>query len=169
MTEINESYEMKNVSPDKQDRRYFAENPSALAFLGDAVYEVRIRRYVYDRGVIRPDRMNAEAVKYVRAEAQAAAYDALLPELKEDEISVSRRARNHKITSMPGNVNHMIYKKATAFEALLGYLELRGDAGRIDYLVSRAVEIIETGKIVISRARRHGGRQPGGESNEQDG
>lgn len=156
MTDRIEKKDQAEKAPVIRDRKYFAENPSALAFLGDAVYEVRIRRYVYEKGVIRPDRMNSAAVRYVRAEAQAAALDMLLPELSEDEISVSRRAKNHKITSMPANVDHTTYKKATAFEALLGYLELCGDGDRIDHIVSKAIEIIESEDIVINRSRRGG-------------
>lgn len=137
----------------ENDRRYFAENPAALAFLGDAVYEVEIRRYVYLRGCARPDHMNAEAVRFVRAEAQARAYERLLDELEEDELAVSRRAKNHKITSMPGNVNIQIYKKATAFEALLGYLELCGRRERLLEIIGRAINIIESEPIRTDRKR----------------
>ena len=135
------------------ERQYFAENPAALAFLGDAVYEAEIRRYVYRQGAVRPDHMNAEAVRFVRAEAQARAYERLLGELEEDEIAVSRRAKNHKITSMPGNVNVQIYKKATAFEALLGYLDLCGRRERVLEIIRRAIAIIES--EAIDTERRH--------------
>ncbi len=144
---------MSNSEMNRQDRRYFAENPMALAFLGDAVYEVEIRRYVYEQGAVRPDHMNAEAVRFVRAEAQARAYERLLDELTEDETAVSRRAKNHKITSMPGNVNVQIYKKATAFEALLGYLDLCGRGDRVRELIRRAIAIIES--ETINTERRH--------------
>lgn len=143
----------QTVKTDDPGRKYFTENPSVLAFLGDAVYEVRIRRHVYEKGCLRPDRMNAEAIRYVRAEAQAKAYDTLLPELTEDEVSVSRRAKNHRITSMPGNVDVTTYKKATAFEALLGYLDLCGRTDRIEQIISRTIEIVESEPIVIKRKR----------------
>ena len=142
-----------DVGAGREDRRYFTENPSALAFLGDAVYEVRIRRHVYRQGAVRPDRMNAEAIRYVRAEAQAKAYDRLLPEMQKDEAAVSRRAKNHRITSMPGNVEPGIYKKATAFEALLGYLDLCGRTERIGEIVRRAIEIIDAEPVEIRRRR----------------
>ena len=74
-------------------------------------------------------------------------------ELEEDEIAVSRRAKNHKITSMPGNVDVQIYKKATAFEALLGYLDLCGRGDRVRQIISRAVEIIESEPIRTDRRR----------------
>ena len=134
-----------------REEQAFRENPSVLAFLGDAVYEVYIRRLVYERGILSPDRMNAETVKYVRAEAQAAACDVLFPELTEREQSVTRRARNHKITSMPGNVDYMIYKKATAFEALIGYLNLSGSEERVGQLMEAAVKIIDKSQIKTDR------------------
>ncbi|MBR2735973.1 MAG: ribonuclease III [Firmicutes bacterium] len=131
--------------------RYFRENPSVLAFIGDAVYEVYIRKLVYGRGILSPDRMNTEAVRYVRAEAQAAAYDALFPELSEREQSVARRAKNHRITSMPGNVDFMTYKKATAFEALIGYLDLIGAEERMEEILEKTAGIIDTTKIRTDR------------------
>ena len=133
------------------EEKAFRENPSVLAFLGDAVYEVFIRRLVYNRGILSPDRMNTAAVKYVRAEAQAGAYEALYPQLDEREQSVARRAKNHKITSMPGHVDFMIYKKATAFEALIGYLDLAGKEERLSELMNAAARVIDTARIRTDR------------------
>lgn len=140
----------------KTEDRYFRENPSVLAFVGDAVYEVYIRKYVLEKGVSGPDRMNSDAIRYVRAEAQAAAYDTMLPELTEKEASVARRGKNHKITSMPGNLDYMTYKKATAFEALVGYLDLSGQAERCTEIMKRAVEIIDKTTIQSYRHRKNG-------------
>lgn len=133
------------------EEKAYRENPSVLAFLGDAVYEVYIRRLVYERGILSPDRMNTSAVKYVRAEAQAAAYEALLPDLPDREKAVVRRAKNHRITSMPGNVDFMIYKKATAFEALIGYLDLSGARERLTEVMEEAVRVIDAAKIRTDR------------------
>lgn len=124
---------------------------SVFAYIGDAVYETFVRKYVFDKGILRPDRLNSASVSYVRAEAQAMAYDRLLPELSVDEASVARRAKNHKITSMPKNVDPIIYKKATAFEALLGYLELKGEPDRVREIVFKAFEIIESEDIKVRR------------------
>ena len=134
-----------------REERAFRENSSVLAFLGDAVYEVYIRKLVYEKGILSPERMNTETVKYVRAEAQEAAGDALFPQLTEREQSVARRAKNHKITSMPGNVDFMVYKKATAFEALIGYLDLCGEDHRAAELMEAAVKIIDAAQIKTDR------------------
>ncbi len=126
-------------------------NTSVFAYIGDAVYETYVRKYVFEKGILRPDRLNTASIAYVRAEAQAKAYEKLMPELTEDEASVARRAKNHKITSMPKNVDPMIYKKATAFEALLGYLELKDEPLRVKEIVFRAFEIIENEVIDVKR------------------
>lgn len=124
---------------------------AVFAYIGDAVYERYVRIYVYEKGVLRPDRLNYASVRYVRAEAQAKAYDMLLDELTPEEAGVARRGKNHKITSMPHNVDQKTYKKATGYEALIGYLELSGDRERLEYIIKRTFEIIETEKIEIHR------------------
>ena len=136
---------------DFKPQEVLSMQPLALAFIGDAVYETFVRKYVFHKGILRPDRLNSASISYVRAEAQAMAYDRLLPDLAADEASVARRAKNHKITSMPKNVDPMVYKKATAFEALLGYLELKGDPSRVEEIIFKAFEIIESEDIKINR------------------
>ncbi len=137
-------------------RRAGSESAAVLAFIGDAVHELYVRRYVYEKGIVRTDRMNASSVAYVRAEAQARVYDELAsaPEyLSEAESSVMRRAKNHRITSMPANISPHIYKKATAFEALLGYLYLDGQRGRLEDIMKLSFKITENEDIETDRGR----------------
>ena len=126
-------------------------NTSVLAYVGDAVYEMYIRKYVVGKGGSRPDLLNKEAVRYVRAEAQAVAAKALQNELNEDETGVLRRGKNKKITSMPKHVDPGVYKWATALEALMGYLFLMSETERLEELIARAIEIIEKNDIEIKR------------------
>ena len=114
-----------------------------LAFIGDAVYETFARVHVYEKGLMRPDKLNQAAIAYVRAEAQAYAFDKLQPELTDAEAALARRGKNHKITSMPKNVEPMVYKKATGFETLIGYLELAGDRDRLTEIVQKTFTYIE--------------------------
>ena len=116
---------------------------SVLSYLGDAAYELYVRKYVFDMGAVKPDLLNRETVRYVRAESQALAYDAIYDELDELEKGVARRGKNHKITSMPHNLDTMTYKKATGFEALIGYLFLEERAERIKEVLEKAFKIIE--------------------------
>ena len=117
-------------------------NTTALAYLGDAVYEVAIREYIMETGQYNADRLHTIAVRYVRAEGQAFAMKKLMEELTEEEQALVRRARNRKITSKPRNVEPITYKWATAFEAFVGYLHLIGEQERMDWFIGRAIEVI---------------------------
>ena len=127
-------------------------NIAALAFIGDAVYEVYVRKHVMETGVAHSDVLHKMAVEYVSAEGQAKVIKALIDEeLTEDELALVKRARNHRASNSKktrasrrgGNI--MTDKYATAFEALVGELYLREDKDRLDYLVNRSFDIIEKG------------------------
>ena len=118
-------------------------NTTALAYMGDAVYEVYVRRHVMDSGQINADRLHYMAVPFVRAHGQATALNEMMKGfLTEEEASLARRARNHKTTSRPKNADPVEYKLATAFEALVGFLYLTGQEERLDQVMTRAVRII---------------------------
>ena len=130
-------------------------NPIALAFLGDALYESYVRERLVRSGscVGRADLMHRQAVVFVRASAQAEAIKALMPELSESEQKAVLRARNHRIATKPKNADAVSYKWATAFEALLGYLELSGETERLTYIMNRAWELSENGSEPADRKR----------------
>lgn len=117
-------------------------NTTALAFLGDAVYEVAVRKFIMETGQHNADRLHQIAVKFVRAEGQALAVKKLMGELTEEEQALVRRARNRKITSKPKHADPVIYKLATAFEAFVGYLYLLEKQERLEWFVGRAIEEI---------------------------
>ena len=119
-------------------------NTTALAYLGDAVYEVYVREASVRRNPVNIDAVHRSNIKYVRAEGQELAVRELQDELTPEEASLVRRARNHKITSSPRKVNPMTYKMATAFEALIGYLYLSGDKDRLEYIIEKAFDIIDS-------------------------
>lgn len=110
-------------------------SPLNLAFVGDGVYELMVR----ERLVSLANRPNKElhklSVTQVRAEAQAAAIDRLMPHLSEKEIEVYKRGRNAH-TSRSGDGYH----KATGLEALFGYLYLSGNLDRVRELFLLAIE-----------------------------
>ncbi len=136
---------------DDEKRKISQVSTAVLAYIGDAVYEQYVRRHVFQKGLLKPDRLHKAAVVYVRAEAQAEAVRQLHDELTDDERSVVRRGRNHKITSMPHNVDINTYKLATGFEALIGYANLSGDTDREHELIKRTFEIIEASEIETKR------------------
>ena len=149
-------------------------NTTALAYIGDAVYEVYVRRRVLAASgmpvgeaagaasgdlVAAPagastqkqaygahvDALHKRAIKYVKASGQAKAVKRMLADgfLSQDEEALVRRARNHKTASKPKNADAMDYKYATAFEALVGYLNLTDDKARMEEIIFHAFEIID--------------------------
>ena len=78
----------------------------------------------------------------MRAEGQALAIKRMMEGLTEEEQQLVKRARNKKVTSKPRNVDIHIYKWATAFEALMGYLHISGQEDRRDELMEEAMRII---------------------------
>lgn len=103
-------------------------NTTALAYIGDAVYEIYVREHVLEASKTQAfgahvDALHKKAVRYVRADGQAKALRRMLKEgfLTTEEEALVRRARNHKSASKPKNADAMDYKYATALEALIGY------------------------------------------------
>jgi ribonuclease-3 family protein len=120
-------------------------NVTALAWIGDAVYETYVRKYIIDTGCARADRLHRAAVRFVKARAQAGVMRALEGDLPEDEQALVRRSRNKKSASKPKNADPMDYKWSTAFEALIGYYYLTGQTGKLEETVLFALNRIEFG------------------------
>lgn len=120
--------------------------PLALAFIGDAVFEVFVRDYVIEKGYRTINEMHKQAIKYVRAKSQANAVKILSDELTETEKNVVRRGRNAHPHTVPKNADISDYRYATALEALIGYLHLSGDEERLTYIMKRIAEITDEQK-----------------------
>ena len=112
-------------------------NSLVLAYLGDTIYEDYIREYLIKKGISNVNDLQKESIKYVSAKSQAAYLSKLLDEefFDEEELDIIRRARNHKCNSHPRNCDIVTYKKATGFEALIGYLKLEKQETRIDEIM----------------------------------
>ncbi len=128
------------------------QNPASLpalvlAYLGDAVYELYVRRYLISCGYTRVDELHKQAVKLVNAETQALVLHALTGTLSEDEAAVVRRGRNAKSGSAPKNISMADYRHGTAFESLIGYLYLSGRTDRLDeiFKIARGVVLSTAG------------------------
>lgn len=113
-------------------------NIMALAYLGDAIYEVYIREYLIKVGIAKVEELQKEAVKYVSAKSQAKILDNLIENniLNEIEIDIVRRGRNYKRTSHPRNTDIMTYKMSSGFEALIGYLYMNNQKERLDEIMN---------------------------------
>lgn len=145
--EILKLKETLNREKDKKDidliQNYLAlnnVNSLVLAYLGDSIYEVYIRKHLINRGIVKVNELQKEAVKYVSAKAQSAYLEKILEAdiLSDEEINVIKRARNHK---SHGNKNTDIvtYKRSTGLEALIGYLYLKNNILRIEEIMKNIV------------------------------
>ncbi|MEB3237279.1 MAG: ribonuclease III domain-containing protein [Candidatus Sericytochromatia bacterium] len=116
-------------------------HPRDMAYLGDAVHELEVRR----RGLARPlqgDARHRETVRRVRAVAQARVLRELEPDLAEDEREVVRRARALK-RLVTRSADPGTYRWATAFEAWIGYLWLLGRHERLAWVLARAEDMVD--------------------------
>ena len=119
-------------------------SPLALAYIGDAVYELAIRTLVMNRGNMQVNKMHKKTANLVKADAQAHFYLLLEEELTDAEKAAYRRGRNAKSFTMPKHATMKDYRMATGFEALMGYLYLSGRTERMVDLV--ALAMTKTGK-----------------------
>lgn len=117
-------------------------NTTALAYMGDAVYEQAVREHIISRGSYNVNNMHRTATGFVKASAQAEIIKTLFDELTEQEQRLVKRARNRKYATKAKNADPVTYKWATAFEALVGYLYLAEDSQRLQWILSRAIDII---------------------------
>ena len=119
-------------------------NSLVLAYIGDAVYELEIRKKLIERKINKVNDLQKKCVKYVSAKGQAEYIDKFINDdiLSQEEIDVYKRARNTKVNSHPHNTDIIIYKKATGLEAVFGYLYLVNNIDRIKELINYIMEEI---------------------------
>ncbi|MBC6349064.1 Mini-ribonuclease 3 [Lactobacillus melliventris] len=124
-------------------------NGQTLAYLGDAVYEIFIRRHLIKCGIVKPQSLQRRATHYVSAKAQAALITKLQEDnlLTADEIATFHRGRNSKTYTKAKNTSLATYQLSTGFEAVWGYLELLNKRNRIEELTEWCIKTIENGGI----------------------
>ena len=111
-----------------------------LAHLGDAVYELLVRTYLCAHGKATGKGLHQATIRLVCAESQAEKAERILPLLTEEELAVYKRGRNAQVKSVPGHASRAQYSAATALEALLGWLYLKGRKDRINELFCKMME-----------------------------
>ncbi|MBO1005839.1 Mini-ribonuclease 3 [Pseudogracilibacillus auburnensis] len=129
----------------KNNLDYRQLNSLALAYMGDAIYDVYIRHHLLQTGKTKPHRLHREATRYVSAKAQAAILKEMMEEsfLTEEEIAVMKRGRNAKSGTIPKNTDVQTYRHSTAFEAVLGWIYLAEDIERLKEWIDEAIDKIE--------------------------
>ncbi len=110
----------------------------ALAFIGDAVYDLYIRGMLISQGIRNTGRLHNSTVGYVKASKQREAYESILGILNDKELQIAKRGRNANMGSIPKNADPADYTFATAFETLLGYLYLMKDGNRLLEILNKA-------------------------------
>lgn len=119
-------------------------SPLTLAYLGDTVYESYIREYIIRKNIfLKINDLHKQAINYVSATAQSKVINHIKDRLDEKELSVYKRGRNHKKTTASKNANIVDYRHSTGFEALIGYIYLKNDIKRLEYIIKTAIDVIE--------------------------
>lgn len=118
-------------------------NPLSLAFVGDAVFTLFIRARLAIEHDNKAGVLHLLANKYVKATAQAKIEDGLAPLFTQREADIARRARNYHNSTKAKNATLADYKKATAFEAVLGYLTLTDQKERAEQFMKKAIDIVD--------------------------
>ena len=129
--------------PDVDVRTYSA---LTLAYIGDGIYDLIIRSLVVAKGNTRASELHKRTSQIVKAHTQAEMMEILLPLLTEEEENIYRRGRNAKSFTMAKNATMTDYRKATGFEALMGYLALSGRQDRVNALGKWCIEQVEAGR-----------------------
>nr|WP_317449905.1 ribonuclease III domain-containing protein [uncultured Sellimonas sp.] len=138
-----DSYLCEVFQTEEHDIRSYS--PLSLAFIGDCVYDLMIKSLIIRKGNRPVNAMQKETSRLVQASAQSAMMRVMQEHLTEEEHAVYRRGRNAKSVSPAKNQSITDYRRATGFEALIGYLYLKKDYRRI-------VDLIKTGLVGLEEA-----------------
>lgn len=133
MKAIREEFDLKDV-----DIRMYS--PLVLAYIGDGIYDLVIRSLLVGKGNAQANRLHKKASGLVNAAAQSSMIERLKEELTEEELHVFKRGRNANSATMAKHATMSDYRRATGFEALMGYLYLTGNMKRLIELVKLGLE-----------------------------
>ena len=114
-------------------------SPLSLASVGDGVHTLFVRENLLRTSNILSNKLHLQAAKLCCAKKQSEVFERVFEHLSEAEKNVALRARNHKSHSVK-NSSQQEYKKATAFEAVVGYLYLIGERERLNWLLEKSME-----------------------------
>lgn len=116
-------------------------SPLVLAYIGDSIYEVYVRsRLLSEHPDMPAHKLHVQATRYVKAHAQSVSAASLMDMLSEDETTVYKRGRNAKSPTVPKNADLTDYRRATGFEALIGWLYLSDKQTRLLEIMTLAYE-----------------------------
>lgn len=135
---IREVFDMKDVDADSY-------SPLTLAYMGDCVYELTIRTLLVNKGNAPVNKLNKKSSDLAKAPTQSKMINLLVEDgfLTEEENAVYKRGRNAKSFSTAKNATVSDYRRATGFEALIGWLYIKGDSKRALEIIRHAFDKLE--------------------------
>lgn len=122
-----------------EDRDLRTYSPLTLAYIGDGIYELIIRTVLVKKGNCPVNQLHKRASSLVKASAQSGMMEVLEPLLTEEEHTVYKRGRNAHSPTMARHATMSDYRRATGFEALMGYLYLKEDYSRMLELIRMGI------------------------------
>ena len=122
-----------------EDQDIRSYSPLTRAYIGDGVYELIIRTILVKKGNCPVNRLHKKASSLVKAAAQSAIIEKIEEELTQEEHDIYRRGRNAHSPTMAKHATMADYRRATGFEALMGYLYLKEDYERMITLVRKGI------------------------------
>lgn len=125
------------IKRDKEIEEVKLMPPLVWAYVGDCVYELFIRMQLVNTTKLNPHKLHIEAIKHVKAKAQAETLTKIYEELLEEEKDIVRRGRNAQNHHLPKNTELADYTYATAFEALIGFLYLTKQDERLNQILEK--------------------------------
>ena len=137
---MQEVFQMKEVD-------VHSYSPLTLAYIGDSIYDLIIKSLVINQGNRQVNKLHKETSMYVQASTQSLMMRAMQEELTEEEHAVYKRGRNAKSVSPAKNQSITDYRRATGFEALLGYLYLKKEWKRMLDLVKIGLDRVKEKEV----------------------
>lgn len=123
--------------------KYNLLNGSNLSYIGDAYYELEIRKYLIGKNITKNKELRKISIEFVSASAHAYIFENIKDELTEEEMDVFTRGRNASTIGHRKNVDRKEHAISSGYEAVLGYLYLKEDFIRLEYLIKKSIEIVE--------------------------
>ena len=139
-SDMQEVFQMKEVD-------VHSYSPLTLAYIGDSIYDLIIKSLVINQGNRQVNKLHKETSMYVQASTQSLMMRAMQEELTEEEHAVYKRGRNAKSVSPAKNQSITDYRRATGFEALLGYLYLKKEWKRMLDLVKIGLDSLKEKEV----------------------
>ncbi len=123
-------------------------NGLTLAYIGDAVYELRIRNYLLSKNLTKVNELHKKAIMYTQGKSQSYAMHYFLDNnlLSEEEIAMFKRGRNSSVAKIRKNISRADYLEGTGFESLIGYLYLSNKVDRMNEIIDKTIDCINNMK-----------------------